>query len=106
MQTINKCKIIFLGLLLFTTTLCFSQTVTYSKDWQGNTVEKDEYGNTISTYSKDWQGNTVKKDASGNTQSTYSKDWQGNTVKKDASGNTLGTYSKDWQGNTIYTPEY
>ena len=58
----------------------------------------------VTTYSQDWQGNTVEKDQYGNTQSTYSEDWQGNTVKKDQYGNTQGTYSKDWQGNTIYTP--
>ena len=82
----------------------FSQTTTYSQDYQGNTVAKDQYGNIQSTYSQDYQGNTVAKDQYGNTQSTYSQDYQGNTVKKDEYGNTQGTYSEDYQGNTIYTP--
>ena len=58
----------------------FSQTTTYSQDYQGNTVAKDQYGNIQSTYSQDYQGNTVKKDEYGNTQGTYSEDYQGNTI--------------------------
>lgn len=47
---------------------------TFSKDAWGNTVEKDEYGRTLSTYSKDPWGNTVKKDEYGRTISTFSQD--------------------------------
>ena len=72
---------------LLKTVVCFfiisninSQVITYSQDWQGNSIETDQYGNTKSTYSQDWQGNTVKKDQYGNIQGTYSKDWQGNTI--------------------------
>ena len=51
---------------LLKTFVCFfiisninSQVITYSEDWQGNTVKKDQYGNIQGTYSKDWQGNTI-----------------------------------------------
>jgi hypothetical protein len=54
-------KLIFTLTFLFVAVVGFSQ-VTYSKDIYGNTVAKDQYGNTISTYSKDIYGNTVQKD--------------------------------------------
>ncbi|QLH28310.1 MAG: hypothetical protein HWD63_02205 [Candidatus Parvibacillus calidus] len=51
--------------------------ISYSRDWMGNTVAKDKYGNTIATGSKDWQGNFVWKDEYGNVIQTESKTGKG-----------------------------
>ncbi len=61
--------ILLLALALATTV--FSR-VTYSKDTFGNTVKRDQYGNTISTYSKEAFGNTVLRDEYSNAEATYS----------------------------------
>ena len=54
-----KIKTILISTLFtFAISTSFAQ-VTYSKDWQGNTVKKDKYGNVLGTYSKDWQGNII-----------------------------------------------
>ena len=47
-------KKIFILALVVISGYSYSQ-ITYSNDWQGNVVAKDQYGNTQSTYSRDWQ---------------------------------------------------
>ena len=42
-------KLIFTLAFLLVTIASFSQKITYSKDYSGNTVAKDEYGNIIAT---------------------------------------------------------
>lgn len=37
--------------------LGFGQNITYSQDYYGNTVAKDQYGNVIATGSTDYYGN-------------------------------------------------
>ncbi len=59
----------------------FSQELTYSKDYAGNTVVKDQYGNIVATGSTDYAGNFVWKDKNGNVIKTDSKDYSGNTVQ-------------------------
>ena len=51
-------KLVLIVLFISSSLVSYSQ-VTYSKDWQGNTVKKDANGNTLGTYSEDWQGNTI-----------------------------------------------
>lgn len=126
----NKMKKLILTmtfLLVTTLSFCQNQKITYSKDYSGNTVAKDEYGNVIAiastdysgklvwkdkygnvikTESEDYSGRTVTKDQYGNTQTTKSKDYAGNTVEKDQYGNVLYTYSKDYSGNTVKKDKY
>ena len=71
-KTMKIKTILISTLFTFAISTSFAQ-VTYSKDWQGNTVAKDKYGNVISTFSKDWQGNTVEKDKYGNVKTKSSK---------------------------------
>ncbi len=40
----------------------FSQKITYSRDFNGNTVAKDQYGNTVATRSTNFNGDYVWKD--------------------------------------------
>jgi len=73
-------KTIFTLTFMLFSVISFSQQITYSLDYAGNTVEKDKYGNTMYTYSTDYAGNIVKKDKYGNMVGTYKKDYAGNWV--------------------------
>ena len=46
-------------MLILIVTLGYSQKLTYSKDYNGNTIAKDEYGNIIATGSTNYNGNFV-----------------------------------------------
>lgn len=59
-------KIIFTLELLLVTTFGFSQKLTYSKDYNGNTVAKDQYGNIVATGSTNYNWDFVWKDKYGN----------------------------------------
>jgi len=99
-------KLLFLIVFMLFTTLGFSQKLTYSKDYNGNTVAKDQYGNVVATGSKDYNGNFVWKDKYGNVIKTESKDYNGNTVSKDTYGNTKSTQSTDYNGNEVVKDKY
>lgn len=53
-------KIVFSIAFLLVTTIAYSQSrIIYSKNYEGNTVAKDEYGNVIATKSKNYAENYV-----------------------------------------------
>jgi len=100
-----RISLLLAGLMFLATAQAQIQT-TYSTNALGQTVERDQFGNTKAVYSKDALGNTVKRDAFGNTQATYRQDALGRTVERDAYGNTTATYSKDALGNTVKRDAY
>ena len=110
-------------LLLFIPLVSFGQTITYSKDYMGNTVAKDQYGNIIATgkrtalgdfETKDQYGNIIsrsRRTALGDVQTT---DQYGNIISRsrgtalgdvqttDQYGNLIGTYKNTYNGNVEY----
>ena len=49
------------ALLMLCAPTAFAQS-TYSRDFNGNIVQKDQYGNILGTTSRDFNGNLVQKD--------------------------------------------
>ena len=87
-------KILFSVVFIITANLSFAQEkLTYSKDYNGNTVAKDQYGNIVATGSTNYNGDFVWKDKYGNVIKTESKDYNGNNVSKDKYGIASGRIS-------------
>ena len=66
----------FAALLILCAPPAFAQS-TYSRDFNGNIVQKDQFGNTLGTTSRDFNGNLVQKDQFGNIQGRSSQDFNG-----------------------------
>jgi hypothetical protein len=79
---IKMIKTILTITFLLVTTLSFwqSQKIKYSKNYSGNTVAKDEYGNIIGIASTVYSGKLVWKDKYGNALGTNEENYSGNLV--------------------------
>ena len=73
-------RILCLLMLILIVTFGYSKKLTYSKDYNGNTVAKDEYGNIVAIGSTNYNGDFVWKDKYGTVIKTESKDYNGNMV--------------------------
>ena len=74
--------------------------------WKSENFSSKIYSkNVISKSSIDYNGNRVQKDQYGNVEYKYSKDYNGNIVVKDQYGNKIGTYKTDYNGNVVFHPE-
>lgn len=83
-----KKTLLILAFLLFATFVFSQSKITYSKNYLGETIAKDEYGNIIAIGSINYAGEFVWKDQYGNIIKTESKNFNGDTVSKDIYGNT------------------
>ncbi|WP_341216918.1 hypothetical protein [uncultured Wocania sp.] len=79
-------KILLLFAFVLLSTLSYSQELTYSKNYNGDTVAKDKYGNIVATGSKNYNGDFVWKDKYGNVIKTESRNYNGDKVSKDNYG--------------------
>lgn len=92
-------KIVLSILFLFTISIVFSQQIIYSKDNNGKTIAKDQYGNIIATGTTDYSGKFVWKDNFGNVIKKETVDYLGRIVSKDENGNIISTSKKNYLGD-------
>lgn len=97
-------KLLFVIAFALISTLSYSKKLTYSKNYNGDTVAKDKYGNVVAIGSKNYNGDFVWKDQYGNVIKTESRNYNGDKVTKDIYGNTKSTQSTNYNGDLIFHP--
>jgi hypothetical protein len=90
-------KILTTTLFLVVALSAKSQDITYSKDYSGRTIAKDQYGNIVAIGTTDYKGNFVWKDQYGNIINTESTNYKGEKVSKDRYGNVNSTQTEDYK---------
>ncbi|MEB8345882.1 hypothetical protein OO010_07480 [Flavobacteriaceae bacterium KMM 6898] len=73
-------KLLFAFAFVLISTLSYSQELTYSKNYNGDTFAKDQYGDIVANGSKNYNGDFVWKDQYGNVIKTESRNYNRDLV--------------------------